>query len=74
MIYVTNRDKNYKKELFDIFLHLKRTKLEEMIEEQSKQLENIEEDDLADLLEFLNELNRRKMELASKMGAVVTRL
>ena len=73
MISVTTRSENYKKEIYDLFLHLRRTKIEELIIEHQKMLGD-EEYDETEVLDFLNELIRKKSEIASKIGAVVTRI
>ena len=73
MISVTTRSENYKNEIYDLFLHLRRTKIEELIIEHQKMLGD-EEYDETEVLDFLNELIRKKSEIASKIGAVVTRI
>ncbi len=72
LIYVKQQEDNFLQEIIDVFLHLRRTKIEEMIIEEQKKL-NDPDDNPEEILEFIMYLNTKKLELAKQIGAVVTR-
>jgi hypothetical protein len=72
LIYVKQQEDNFLQEIIDVFLHLRRTKIEEMIIEEQKKL-NDPNDNPEEILEFIVYLNTKKLELAKQIGAVVTR-
>ncbi len=72
LIYVKKEEENYLQEIVDVFLHLRRTKIEEIIIAQQKKLLEPDIDDL-EIMEFITHLNTVKMQIAKQIGAVVTR-
>ena len=73
LISVKTEDDNYPKELIDIFLNLRRTKIEEMILEEQKKLVDPEEDD-SEVLQVLDYLIILRKQIADQIGAVTARL
>lgn len=73
LISVKTEEDNYPKELIDIFLNLRRTKIEEMILEEQKKLLDPEEDDL-EVLQVLDYLIGLRKQIADQIGAVTARL
>jgi DNA primase len=72
LIYVKQQEDNFMQEIIDVFLHLRRTKIEELIIEEQKKFNDPEENPEY-ILEFIIYLNTKKLELAKQIGAVVTR-
>jgi DNA primase len=73
MIYVKQESDNIQQQLVALFLNLRRTKIEEIIlKEQSKLAEP--EEDHEEIMEFLDYLNKIKLEIANKLGSVVSRI
>ncbi len=73
LISIKTEDDNYPKELIDIFLNLRRTKIEEMILEEQKKLLDPEEDD-SEVLQVLDYLVGLRRKIAEQIGAVTARL
>ena len=72
MIYVKTENDNYRESVIAIFLNIRRTKIEEIIlAEQQKLLDPEEQHD--EILEYLDFLNTMKIEIANKLGNVVSR-
>lgn len=72
LIYVKQEDENYLQEVLDVFMHMRRTKIEEIIIEFQQKLNDPEEDP-EDVLHYIDYLNTVKLEMAKRIGAVVTR-
>ena len=73
MIYVKTENDNYRESVIAIFLNIRRTKIEEIIlAEQQKLLDPDEPHD--EILEYLDFLNGMKIEIANKLGNVVSRI
>jgi len=72
LIYVKQQEENFMQEIIDVFLHLRRTKIEEIILEEQKRFNDPEENH-EEILEFIIYLNSKKLDLAKQIGAVVTR-
>jgi hypothetical protein len=73
MIYVKTENDNYRESVIAIFLNIRRTKIEEIIiSEQQKLLDPEEPHD--EILEYLDFLNGMKIEIANKLGNVVSRI
>ena len=73
LISIKTEDDNYPKELIDIFLNLRRTKIEEMILEEQKKLLDPGEDD-SEVLQVLDYLVALRRKIAEQIGAVTARL
>jgi DNA primase len=74
MIYVKTEDDSYRDAVIAIFLNIRRTKIEEIIiAEQQKLMEPDAEDSIDETLEYLDYLNTIKIEIANKLGNVVSR-
>ena len=72
LIYVKTENDNYRESVIAIFLNIRRTKIEEIIlAEQQKLLDPEEQHD--EILEYLDFLNGMKIEIANKLGNVVSR-
>ncbi len=72
MIYVKKDGDNLKQEIVDVFLNLRRTKIEELILKEQEKLSDVNEDP-EEILEFLMYLNEMKLKIASQLGSVVSR-
>ncbi len=74
MIYVKTEDDSYRDAVIAIFLNIRRTKIEEIIiAEQQKLMEPDAEESIDETLEYLDYLNTIKIEIANKLGNVVSR-
>ncbi len=73
LIYVKQESENFRQEAVDIFLNLRRTKIEELIIATQKMLLDPEANH-EEIMEYLDYLNTIKKEIASKLGNVVTRI
>lgn len=73
LIYVKQEAENFRQEAVDIFLNLRRTKIEELIIATQKMLLEPEANH-EEIMEYLDYLNTIKKEIASKLGNVVTRI
>jgi hypothetical protein len=72
MIYVKTEEDNYRDELISIFLNIRRTKIEEIILSEQLKLQQPEEQH-DEILEYLDFLNTVKIDIANKLGNVVSR-
>ena len=72
MIYVKTEEDNYRDELISIFLNIRRTKIEEIILSEQLKLQ-IPEEQHDEILEYLDFLNTVKIDIANKLGNVVSR-
>lgn len=72
MIYVKTEEDNYRDELISIFLNIRRTKIEEIILSEQLKLQMPEEQH-DEILEYLDFLNTVKIDIANKLGNVVSR-
>jgi DNA primase len=72
MIYVKTEEDNYRDELISIFLNIRRTKIEEIILNEQLKLQMPEEQH-DEILEYLDFLNTVKIDIANKLGNVVSR-
>ena len=72
MIYVKTEEDNYRDELISIFLNIRRTKIEEIILAEQLKLQQPEEQH-DEILEYLDFLNTVKIDIANKLGNVVSR-
>jgi DNA primase len=74
MIYVKTEDDSYRDAVIAIFLNIRRTKIEEIIiAEQQKLMLPDAEESIDETLEYLDYLNTIKIEIANKLGNVVSR-
>jgi DNA primase len=72
MIYVKQEGENLNREILDVFLNMRRTKIEEIIFKEQLRLLDPEENH-EEVMEFLSYLNDIKKEIANELGAVVSR-
>ena len=72
MIYVKQEGENLNREILDVFLNMRRTKIEEIIFKEQLRLLDPEENH-EDVMEFLSYLNDIKKGIANELGAVVSR-
>jgi len=72
MIYVKQEGENLNREILDVFLNMRRTKIEEIIFKEQLRLLDPEENP-EEVMEFLSYLNERKKEIAKELGSVVSR-
>ena len=73
LIHVKQEAENFRQEAVDIFLNLRRTKIEELIISTQKMLLEPEANH-EEIMEYLDYLNTIKKDIASKLGNVVTRI
>ena len=72
LIYVKQEGQNLHRELLDVFLNMRRTKIEEIIlREQEKLLDPLENP--IETMEYLDYLNATKLRIANELGSVVSR-
>ena len=72
MIYVKQEGENLNREILDVFLNMRRTKIEEIIFKEQLRLLDPEENH-EEVMEFLNYLNEIKKQIAKELGSVVSR-
>lgn len=72
MIYVKQEGENLNREILDVFLNMRRTKIEEIIFKEQLRLLDPEENH-EEVMEFLNYLNEIKKQIANELGSVVSR-
>lgn len=72
LIYVKTESDNFRSALIDIFLSLRRTKIEELIVAELEKLK-IPDQDHEETMEYLNYLNTYKLALAAQIGYVISR-
>ena len=72
MIYVKQEGENLNREILDVFLNMRRTKIEEIIFKEQLRLLDPEENH-EEVMEFLSYLNDIKKGIANELGAVVSR-
>jgi hypothetical protein len=72
LIYVKTESDNFRSALIDIFLSLRRTKIEELIIAELEKLK-IPDQDHEETMEYLNYLNTYKLALAAQIGYVISR-
>lgn len=72
MIYVKHEGENLNREILDVFLNMRRTKIEEIIFKEQLRLLNPEENH-EEVMEFLSYLNEIKKGIANELGSVVSR-
>ena len=71
MIYVKQEGENLNREILDVFLNMRRTKIEEIIFKEQLRLLDPEENH-EEVMEFLNYLNEIKKQIAKELGSVVS--
>ena len=72
MIYIKNEGDQFIREILDVFLNMRRTKIEEIIIKEQLKLADPDEDP-EQIMTFLDFLNTKKLEIAKELGAVVSR-
>lgn len=72
MIYIKNEGDQFIREILDVFLNMRRTKIEEIIIKEQLKLADPDEDP-EQIMTFLDYLNTKKLEIAKELGAVVSR-
>ena len=72
MIYIKNEGDQFIREILDVFLNMRRTKIEEIIIKEQLKLADPDEDP-EQIMMFLDHLNTKKLEIAKELGAVVSR-
>ncbi len=72
MIYIKNEGDQFIREILDVFLNMRRTKIEEIIIKEQLKLADPDEDP-EQIMTFLDYLNTKKLEIARELGAVVSR-
>jgi len=72
MIYIKNEGDQFIREILDVFLNMRRTKIEEIIIKEQLKLADPDEDP-EQIMTFLDHLNTKKLEIAKELGAVVSR-
>jgi len=72
MIYIKNEGDQFIREILDVFLNMRRTKIEEIILREQSKLADPDEDP-EQIMMFLDHLNTKKLEIANQLGSVVSR-
>ena len=72
MIYVKQEGENLNREILDVFLNMRRTKIEEIIFKEQLRLLDPEENH-EEVMEFLKYLNEIKKQIGKELGSVVSR-
>lgn len=72
MIYVKQEGENLNREILDVFLNMRRTKIEEIIFKEQLRLLDPQENH-EEVMEFLSYLNEIKKGIANELGSVVSR-